>query len=388
MMRLSGVVGVALILGVVSIVNAQAQSVRALVGATISDPSRTPSQFVGTVIIDGERITAVGSLDRIQIPAGAEQIDVRGKFLIPGLIDAHVHFFGVTETGFVPANFDFILEYPRWGVTSVFDFSGAAQSFGHAMQLANEYGPPRARYFGNGPPFSPFNDPEPTAEEIAAGLEATALAGWDVVGVMHDESTFYAPAVLQAILDQSHARSMPVIVQASSRRTAAEALKAGAHALMHGISDVPFDSEFLGLMLRTGAFYVPVHSLFESRVDRIAWIRKLDDFDQRDLVPEATFETLRAGQENASTQSPEDQEALLVLRGNLRRIQEAGIPIAMGTDSGVPRSVPGITSQVELALYVEAGLTAEQALLSATANAARMIGVFDQLGSKEGKFAR
>jgi cytosine/adenosine deaminase-related metal-dependent hydrolase len=72
---------------------AQAERITALTGGTVIDGTGAPPIPDGTVLIEGDRITAVGPSGKISIPAAAQVIDARGKWIIPGLIDAHIHFF-------------------------------------------------------------------------------------------------------------------------------------------------------------------------------------------------------------------------------------------------------------------------------------------------------
>jgi imidazolonepropionase-like amidohydrolase len=145
-------------------------------------------------------------------------------------------------------------------------------------------------------------------------------------------------------------------------------------------------------MRTNGAYYVPTQWLYECQADTEGCVRRLEAFDEAGLIDSSRYEQERSPEQLAALDANANKAHLVaqlpVLRNNLKRVLDAGIPIAMGTDTGLRGVVLGAASQMELLLYVEAGMTAEQALRSATVNAARMIGVYEELGSIEaGKLA-
>jgi imidazolonepropionase-like amidohydrolase len=172
---------------------------------------------------------------------------------------------------------------------------------------------------------------------------------------------------------------------------AKDALKAGADGLLHGILDRPVDQEFIDLMRRNRAVYVPTLSLYEDTADVAAWAKRQAESEVRPfLLPLAQSfmsfdgERFRAQFNNFSFVKSQ----LPTSRANLLRVFGAGIPVVMGTDTGFIGVLVGIASQLELVLMVEAGLTPDAALRAATINAARMMGREKESGSVEpGKLA-
>src|SRR5256886_6826060 len=135
-----------------AVVPCQAADVTAIVGATVVHPDRDLPSAVApnsTVIISGSRIEAIGRASSTPVPAGATRIDGRGKWVVPGLIDSHVHFFqsGNLYTRPDVADFNAWMPYAKevernkarppatfkvWlasGVTSVVDIGGAFWDF-------------------------------------------------------------------------------------------------------------------------------------------------------------------------------------------------------------------------------------------------------------------
>lgn len=385
--------------------HARAQSVTALVDATIIDPSAQPTRVIGTIVIEGNRIAAVDRTPRVVIPPNAARIDARGKFVMPGLIDVHNHL----AYGSAPPEVA-LRRLPHSGVTTAFnpmmrDFN----AFLALKRTATTDVDPRARFFSAGRGFGAENGwggtlnqgfTPRTVEEARAHVRELAGNGADAIKIVNDDMrTFFKGAlpvihvdVMAAIIDEAHAQSLKAYVHAPDLGLAKAALRAGADALMHGIASAPVDDEFVQLMQANGAYYVPTQWLYECQADLERCVRRLEAFDEAGLIDSATYERQRSPASVDSLAANTDTSYLVaqlpVLRNNFKRVLDAGIPIAMGTDTGIPGVLLGPASQMELLVYVEAGMTAEQALRSATADAARMIGAYDEVGSIEkGKLA-
>jgi imidazolonepropionase-like amidohydrolase len=144
-------------------------------------------------------------------------------------------------------------------------------------------------------------------------------------------------------------------------------------------------------MKKNGATYTTTLSLYTAFSDVAAWMQRLAAMDTRGRVPKDIY---------ARYQSPEGTEAYHALAGtfppdnlrhagaNVRRAVDAGIPVLAGTDTGVPGVLLGVSSQMELVVLVEAGLTPAEALAAATINPARAIGRGHEQGTIErGKLA-
>jgi imidazolonepropionase-like amidohydrolase len=144
-------------------------------------------------------------------------------------------------------------------------------------------------------------------------------------------------------------------------------------------------------MKKNNATYTTTLSLYTAFSDVAAWMQRLAEMDTRGRVPQDVY---------ARYQSPEGTKAYHALAGtfppenlryakaNVRRALDARIPVLAGTDTGVPGVLLGISSQMELVLLVDAGLTPAQALAAATINPARAIGRGHEQGTIErGKLA-
>jgi imidazolonepropionase-like amidohydrolase len=362
-----------------------------------------------TIIITGSRITAMDRADATRIPDGARIIDGRGKFVIPGLMDMHHH---LLSGSFPPRpnlqpNLGRLLAV---GVTTVFDPSIGRQDFARLKAAAAPDSSAYARFFGTGPMFTVKGDmfadadsptPETPAQAEAAVRELKAL-GVDAIKIQRDDlswavkgsGTLMPLEVLAATVRQAHAQGLKVYAHAPLLKLAKEALSVGVDGMMHGVLDEPVDAEFLSLMKKNGAVYVPTLALFEDVADVAAFARRQAvNWDRAKFQPPAIYApfTDPAGVrqiESFLNNTAFTKERLKVARANVKRVFDAGVPVVLGTDTGFFGVFLGVATQIELELLVEAGLTPAEALRTATISGARMIGKERDLGTVEaGKLA-
>lgn len=405
----------------------------AIVGVTVVHPEREGAAAVerdATVIVEGERIRAVGPADATPLPPGARRIDGRGKWLIPGLVDAHVHFFqsGNLYTRPDAADFNAWMPYAKevarnqarlpmtfrtWlasGVTSVVDVGGPFWNFEVREAAAKADAAPRVHVAG--PLISMVADPpldlgDPPIIKISSPEEARALVRRELakkpdyikVWYIHRPADDLAAqeAIVRATAEEAHAGGVRLAVHATELVVAKSALRVGADFLVHSVEDAPVDDEFIALARRNHALYCP--TLFvtmgyryalsntwrptqaESRLADPVILEALRDLDRipRDKIPERVAKLMAA---------PPDVKPSKVALENLRKVSDAGIPVAMGTDAGNIGTVHGPSVFREMALMVQAGLTPLQVLRAATVGGAKAMGMERDLGTIEpGKLA-
>jgi len=192
------------------------------------------------------------------------------------------------------------------------------------------------------------------------------------------------PEILAAILDEAHRQGLKVYAHASTLKYAKDFLRAGGDGLVHGIVDEPVDEEFLSLMKTGGRFYIATLTLMEAVHDVGGFARREAEFDVQHRNPERVYAAFRdpqvVAQANARFGGAIPEENVKTMRANLKRVASSGIPVATGTDTGVPGVLPGVSSQLELVLFVEAGLTPAEALRASTLTAQRILGRDRDLG--------
>jgi imidazolonepropionase-like amidohydrolase len=179
---------------------------------------------------------------------------------------------------------------------------------------------------------------------------------------------------VQAVLDATHERGLRLATHLFYLDDAKRLLRMGTDLVAHSIRDADVDDEVIGLLAETGTCYVPT---LTREVSAFVYASRPDFFDDpffREGAKESEIDRLSAP---AFMQAmSESRSAALYREGlgkalrNLKRLSDAGIPIAFGTDAGPPGRFPGYFEHMELELMVEAGLTPEQVLTSATRIAA------------------
>ena len=353
----------------------------AFVGARVIDGSgKAPVEKANILVHDG-RIQAIGA--SVTIPAGATRIDVAGKTIIPGLINAHGHVNSLDQLGL----------YARYGVTTIFSLGGDKEielrDRTRAEQQTDKL--TRARLFIAGPiPTSR------TATDARAAVDAIAAAKTDIVKIRLDDNLGRGSKMpleaYTAILDEAQKKGMRVAVHVVTLADAKAVLRLGAGVIAHSVRDEEVDGEFLALMKKTNAFYCPTLMREVSTFvygDKPAFLT--DPFLTRDgNKTEIAKAQDPAFQENMRNDKAGQwyREHLPVAMRNLKRIEDAGIAVVMGTDTGPAYRFQGYFEHLELEQMVKAGLTPMQVLVTATSAAARDVGAPDQLGSlAPGKWA-
>jgi imidazolonepropionase-like amidohydrolase len=360
---------------------AQTSSVKAFTGATLIDGTDRAPVPNATILVRDGRIVAAGSASSVQIPSGTERVALDGKTVIPGIINAHGH---VTS----PAN---LRTYAAYGVTTVFSLGDEPSSVFAARAEQSTAALDHARVFLAGPVLAPTS-PEDARAKVAAASDQNV----DIIKIRVDDNlgaaTKMAPEVYRAVIDEAHKRGLRVAVHLFYLADAKGVLDAGADYIAHSIRDTDVDAELISKLKQRNVCVSPTlmrevstfvyestppffsDSLFLAHANR-EWMSALEK-------PEAQ-QAMRA-----SRSAQRYKVALEVAKKNLRRLSDAGVPIAMGTDTGPRGRFQGYFELMELEQMVSAGLTPRQALTAATRGAARCMRLDRDLGTIEpGKWA-
>jgi len=401
-------------------------SIIAIVGATVIHPDRDlPSAVAAnsTLIIAGRRIESIGPAGSTAVPAGATRIDGKGKWVVPGLIDSHVHFFqsGNLYTRPDVADFNAWMPYAKevernkrrlaatfkvWlasGVTSVVDIGGPFWNF--EMRDAALKSPAAPRVAVAGPLLSMVDRVkldlgDPPIIKITSADEARALVQRELkhrpdfikVWFIHRQGDDLAAqeAIVKAAGDAAHAAGVRLAVHATELVVAKASLRAGADFLVHSVEDAAVDEEFLALAKRNRALYCP--TLFVALGYRYAlsntWqpieaerrladpqiLAAMSDLQRipREMLPERVVK--------AMSQPTSPKPSAIALQ-NLRKLWDAGIPVVMGTDAGNIGTLHGPSVFREMEIMTQSGLSPLQVLRSATSNGAKAMGMERDIGT-------
>jgi imidazolonepropionase-like amidohydrolase len=402
----------------------------ALVGATLIDGTGRPAVSDSVVVVRNGEIDCAGRAADCQAPDGIHVLDVRGKWLMPGLIDMHVHF---SQTGWADARPDaldvrashpFEVAHARlrerpepffrsWlcsGVTAVFDVGGMSWTTALPARAAGDARAPAVR--AAGPLLSTISheilnlpgDKQlvPIADEAGArgGVRYLAAIGADAVKVWFIRAEDAAAAAVMAAGDEAKRAGVPLIAHATSLDAAKVALRAGAKLLVHSVEDADVDAEFLELAKAGGAAYCPTLTVLGGYVrlheSAVSGAPPVVD-DPNGCVDPATLERVRSTAgvgasaeraERLARSRTRAQAALEQSRRNLLTAHRAGIPIVMGTDAGNPLTLHGPSVHAELEAMQASGLTTMEVIVASTSAAAAALPRGDKLGSIEaGKLA-
>ncbi|MEL7003046.1 MAG: amidohydrolase family protein [Bacteroidota bacterium] len=405
-----------------------AQSI-ALKGGTIINPDGSIIKSA-TVLIKDDKITKVGSGSRVRIPSGTEVIDISGKWIIPGLIDSHVHFFqsGGLYTRPDAIDLNSVRPYPQelqWiddnlgrtfaryikcGVTSVVDVGGPLSNadikkLASATDLAPRVaaaGPllstiSRETLDAGDPPIVKINSLEDAKKLIAKHkeLQLDLIKIWYIVPRGQTPETNFEK--VKNWVKVSHKEGFRVAIHAQELETAKAAIRAGADILVHSVDDKEIDDEFIQLVKKNKVICTTSMVVLEGYGEVFTQQIRLtpQEFELGDEQVIKTFFDLREIDER---KIPERVRQLIHLKRplaqnevvlkNLKKMVDNGITVAMGTDAGNIGTLHGPSIFREFELMTQAGLTPLQIIKSATINSAKLMGREKDLGSiQQGKLA-
>lgn len=351
-----------------------------------------------TIVLEGNRIKAVGPDGKVGIPANAEIIDARGKSVIPGLWDMHVHI-GPNEG----------IQHLAAGVTSVRDLANdheSLQSIRRSIEAGTEIGP-RIMMIGIIDGRGPFAGP--TKMLIETDAEGKAIvddyAKWGYEGIKIYSSV--KPELVPGLVRAAHARGLRVNGHVPAHMTARQFVEAGADELQHinfvflnffdDVQDTRTPARFTSIAERAATLdpdSAPVRSFIQllqqhrTVVDPTVTIfnemltaRPGEISSDYAAIADRLPPQIRRGLLTGGLPVPEGKDqryrdsARALLR-MVKRLHDAGIPIVAGTDA-----LPGFTLHRELELYVEAGIPAVDALRAATLVPAKVMQRDGEIGS-------
>ncbi len=385
-----------------------------------------------SVIINNERIEQTGPAKKIKSPAGAQIIDGSGKYLMPGMTDAHIHFcqsgglytrpdiidlrnkvpyekekaFGLNNA------IDYLHRYLRLGITTVIDVGGPMTNFTIRDSIAKTVFAPNILV--TGPLFSMVDREQLGSDgpivKVVSNAEADALFEkmlpqkpdfikiWYISNAaMPAEKNF---PLVKYIAERTHAAGLKLAVHATQLKTAQLAVEAGADILVHSIDDEVAPDEFVKTILQNRVTYIPTmivmggyYQVFTGELQNhsqdLAWanpfaygtITDPEAFHSSALP--AVLKKFRAEGMPASRGKADS-----IMAVNLGKFSKAGINIATGTDAGNVGTFHASSYLQELEAMQKAGLPIAEIIKSSTINPAIGFGKEKEWGSIEkGKIA-
>jgi imidazolonepropionase-like amidohydrolase len=416
--------------------------------ATIINPANSAVLHDGTLLIEGDKIAAVGPPNEIKIPPDARRIDCAGKFILPGYIDTHVHFFQSgdlftrpdvvdltavrpykDEVAWIKSHLDdTFARYLRSGITSVVDVGGPMWNFEVRKTAGATAKAPRVAVAGplissvarpqldlGDPPIVKIETPEQGREFVRRLAEhhPDYIKIWYIVpppapspapgaspasGQSDVERAALFRPVVHAVIAESHARKLRVAVHATELEAARAAVEEGADLLVHSVTDKLVDDGFVRLLQEHGTMLTPTLVVFERygrtfahrlqlTPEEKAWGNPevIGALDVTKLPPDKVPDRIKTALAKPDKVLASIAQTYQIALKNLKTLEDAGVPIAAGTDAGNIGTIHGPALFREFQLMKQAGLTNAQILKSATATAAKTFG--GETGAKIGTIA-
>ncbi len=325
--------------------------------------------YPATVLIRDHRIVDVGQ--DLKVPRRAMVIDADGKTLMPGLFDLHTHW---TPNSSPTSSAVLSGVYLAAGVTTVNDFHQAPESYAPRREWLGSMAAPHVNFaarmstpLGHGADWADTATTRWVNSPDAARHAVRELAPYkpDMIKVFTDgwryghmpDNTSMDPWTLTALVEEAHANGLKVATHTVTAERAGWAGDAKVDLIAHSIQDRVVDADTIARLKAGATFYAPTLAVYEPV--KMGSSPPVDPESPAYLSRQRNFR-------NAME--------------NVRVLHDAGIPIALGTDAGMPGTPHGAATLRELELLVQAGLTPAEALQAGTATSAAAMGMQDDRG--------
>jgi imidazolonepropionase-like amidohydrolase len=359
-------------------------------GARLVTGDRRPPIEDSAVLVQGTRIAAVGPRGTIKAPTGATVVDVRGKTIMPALVDAHSHL-GYTDvrTGITSSasyTRDNLLDQLRrdawYGIAATLSLGldrgelpyqlraspapGAALFLTAGRGIAMPNAGPNADYWKDAA-YGVTTD-----GEARAAVRELAAKKVDIVKIWVDDRnktvTPLPPSLYRPIIAEAHSRGLRVVAHVFYLADAKELLRAGIDGFAHGVRDLEVDEEIMTLFKQhPQVFVIPNLPDTPPSIADLAWLSE--------TLPPRAIEELK----KTAVASPPRPRLFEVQARSLAKLSSAGVRIAFGTDAGVGAPY-GFSAHTELADMVAAGMSPADVIVAATRTSAEVMRL-NQLGT-------
>lgn len=405
----------------------QPAGITVIQGATVIQANGRPPIRNAAIVIENGKIRDIGARADIRMPSGAQTVDARNKWIIPGLIDAHVHF---SQSGGLYTRPD-IIDLRKWrpyekevewikgrlpftferyiasGITSVVDCGGPMWNFEVRDIASRTLKAPRVAVAG--PLISTINVPttdtrDPDVIKASSPMHARELVRQqlerkpDLIKIWFirtpNDNFQQQIQIVSAAIEEAKSHGVRVAVHATELDTAKAAVRAGADILVHSVTDRLIDNEFLNLVQSRDILYMTTFMVEDGYRNVLGQHVTLSDIEQKLGDPEviATWSDLAKipaaeipggipRMAAAPPRRPIEFDSLMLL-------EAAGVRIVGATDAGNIGTLHGPALHREFELMASAGMRPSDIIASATRNAAAVMGRQNEVGTLErGKFA-
>lgn len=341
------------------------------------------------IVVREGRVMSMFSTDAQSLPEdGVDITDLGQRYVLPGLINAHGHV-GMADglqTGEAVYSQQLVRDqlatYAHYGITSVVSLGDEPEQAFQVRDEMNPRAPGMSRLWVAGDVLDPSSP-----EEAVSAVAGAAATNPDWVKIRVDSQlgrqTAMSEPVYSQVIESSHEHDLPLASHMVTLEHAKGLMRANTDLLAHSVRDAEVDDELIDLMLQAQVCMTPT---LTREVSTFVYAQEPDFFADpffRQTVDDDVIAQLLEPEMQQNYQGQDAQyyeQALPLAMQNMVRMHEAGVGIAMGTDSGPPARFQGYFEHMEMEMMEDAGMSALDVLLSATSVAAQCMGLGDELG--------
>jgi len=367
-------------------------------GATLITGDGGPPIGGGVLVVDQGVITDVGLAANVTIPEGATVVDLRGKTIMPALVDLHGHLGYQRGLGYDEANYtrenliDHLNRYAYYGVGTIVSMGTDPGDLAfqiQAEQQAGTLGGARLhtayRGFARpnaGPGAAALRASAygvSTEEEARSRVAELAETPADFVKIWVDDRggrvEKLTPDLYRPIIEEAHARGLQVIAHVFYLEDARELVEAGVDGFAHLVRDAEMDDELVAAIVANDVFVMPNLAISERgrHAEPPAWV---DDPLLLESVSPEVAARIRASFESRTPEgAARATESYAAMQRSLKKLADAGARLVLGADTGVQDHIQGFMEHRELELIVDAGMSVGDVIVAATSAPAKVLGV-------------
>jgi len=405
-----------------------------ITNVTVADVEKQKLIPNQTVVISNDLISNIQPSSKIKIPANAIVIDGKGKYLFPGLTDAHIHFFQNGGLYARPDAIDFrskmpynkeielshqtmedkLRRYLQNGITNVIDvgatnnflkqreqFKNAAYAPSICMTgpLLTAYEPKAFASLGDDEPFSLVKTVDDGIKMLQQQLpyhpdfiKIWYIVGADGLGI--EESARKSLPIVKGIIDEAHKNNLKVAVHATERITAQLAVENGADFLVHSVEDELIKDDFVQLLKKNKTILCPTLKVYDGYTTTFGQnynfsnheLLKADPYQLGSLIdlkhlPDTLLVNSYKKSVTSEKQIANATEANAICLKNLKKLSDAGILIATGTDAGNIGTLHASSYLAELQAMQKSGMSTWQIIQASTLNGAKILNKENEFGT-------
>ena len=378
----------------------------------ITDGDKPPIED-SAFLVEGDKIARVGKRSDVKAPAGALRIDLSGKTVMPALVNAHGHVGFQKNVSFDKANYtreniiNQLKQYAYYGVGAVMTAGTDAGDISYRLRDQPVPGAALLRTAGRGfamPNAGPggvaMRDAAygvTTEEGARKYVREIAAQKPDLIKIWVDDRggsvQKLTPTLYRAIIDEAHRHEIRVMAHVFYLTDARDLVEAGVDGFLHSVRDAEMDDALVARIKQKNVFITPNLSISGRGIGaQPPWF---DDPILAEVFSPAAIALARpapnqnanAGRGRGNPTNPTQPNSYEMQIRSLTKLNNAGVTIALGDDSGIQNSYPGYAALRQLERMAESGMTPQQVLVAGTRTAAEVLRLTDMGSIAPGKSA-